>query len=123
MTPTQQQIDRDLIPLMGVPNHLIFPLGVDADYQVQKFPKAVQNVAGGWNIATDALTWRKFSPSTSRDDCAEVLAKLTDEQWCQVERVLSTLFWDEPDTISFGRFILTATPAQIAEAVWGATCQ
>ena len=58
------------------------------------------------------------SPFTSRDDCAELLGRLTDEQ--QQSRVLDQLrhivavrYWT----------LLTATPAQISMAVRRATCQ
>lgn len=61
-----------------------------------------------------------FSPSTSRDDLAEVLAKLTDEQWPNVTAELATIC--DPK-IARIRMALTATPAQVALAVWRAVCQ
>ena len=72
----------------------------------------------------DQPTW---SPFTSRDHCAELLGKLTDEQWGRVERaILQVVLSDAKYTPSGGtliRLALTATPAQISEAVWRATCQ
>lgn len=64
----------------------------------------------------DQPTW---SPFTFRDDCAELLGRLTEEQQRDVCDYLARHFVGR----SFNWHLLTATPAQIAEAVWRATCQ
>lgn len=55
-----------------------------------------------------------------RDDLAEVLAKLTDEQRNAVCRDLASQVKIGASQV---RFLLTATPAQISLAVWRAVCQ
>ena len=83
-----QQIDRDLAEkVMGaVIVTLTEPIPIDR-------PAYFELKSGKWKmIDRGHSNPRYFSPSTSRDDAHEVLAKLT------------------------------ATPAQISEAVWMATC-
>lgn len=79
---------------------------------------------GCWRERFGALRF-KFSPSTSRDDCAEVLARLTDEQWSKFTRHLIPGSADLPDFAIEAMFRVgfSSTPAQIAEAVWRAVCQ
>ncbi len=60
-----------------------------------------------------------WDPFTSRDDLAELLERLTDEQKLSVCDYLARDFVGR----SFNWYLLTATPAQVAEAVWRATCQ
>ena len=75
--------------------------------------------------------YKSWSPSTSRDDCAEVLGKLTDEQWESFATEISKSLTDkytleEVQAATDGQLMkdtLTATPAQISEAVRRATCQ
>jgi len=62
-----------------------------------------------------------FSPSTNRNDLAEVLGRLTDEQW---EKCVDLMDEDSPEWIRnesnsvLGvRWLLTCDPAIIADAV------
>lgn len=64
-----------------------------------------------------------FSPFTSRDDAHELLAKLTDEQWPKITWHLCQALNPSGGSWTPIRSILSATPAQISEAVWMATCQ
>lgn len=69
-----------------------------------------------------------WDPFTSRDDLAQLLGKLTDEQWARFSDELCQIMLSEsaqfkPASTSVVRLTLTATPAQVAEAVWRATCQ
>lgn len=65
-----------------------------------------------------------FSPTTFRDDAHEVLAQLTDEQWQKFTRHLVPGSDDLPNFAIEAMFRVgfSSTPAQIAEAVWRATC-
>lgn len=91
--------------------------------------------AGGWwqDVSTPKEKMQatgKWSPSTSRDDAHEVLAKLTDEQWECFTTEISKMLTDkytlaEVQAATDGQLMkdtLTATPAQISEAVWRAVC-
>jgi len=66
-----------------------------------------------------------FSPFTSRDDADELMRRLTDEQWWEV---VSNDFYRQwvalnDSKVTYARFMLTATPALISEAVLRATSQ
>lgn len=61
-----------------------------------------------------------FKPMLVRDDLAEVLAKLTPEQWFEVHRSLPTIYSIRSDTSprhGFSWWLLTCDPAIIARAV------
>ena len=65
-----------------------------------------------------------WNPFGSRDDCAELLGRLTDEQKQSTVTVLRNALCEETPVGGWLGYwlLLTATPAQIAEAVWRATC-
>ena len=64
-----------------------------------------------------------WNPFGSRDNCAELLGRLTDEQWGRVTHELYNVWIDSnPNHANAMRLALSAPPAQIAEAVWRATC-
>tara|TARA_R110000868_G_scaffold64453_7_gene193499 strand:+ start:713 stop:1003 length:291 start_codon:yes stop_codon:yes gene_type:complete len=75
------------------------------------------DTAGAWRL--------KFSPSISRDDAHEVLAKLTNGQRQSVVAQLRNMLCEDVPIGGWQSFwlILAATPGQISEAVWRATCQ
>ena len=61
-----------------------------------------------------------FKPTLGRDNLAEVLAKLTPEQWYKVNRSLPTIHSVRSDTSprhGFSWWLLTCDPAIIARAV------
>jgi len=61
-----------------------------------------------------------FSPPTNRNDLAEVLGRLSLEQWSKVEVILVeawALTPDSPPTPGFLRWSHTCDPAIIADAV------
>jgi len=66
-----------------------------------------------------------FSPFTSRDDADQLMGRLTDEQWWDVVSDDFYFQWValNDSRLTYARFILTATPALISEAVWRATSQ
>ena len=106
--PTQQQMSRDLAEkIMGFrwqSNHLAIGCWEE------RF--------GKWRL--------RFDPFTSRDDAHELLGRLTYKQReVVIDRLRSELCGDS--FAGWGWAVawicLTATPAQIAEAVWRATCQ
>lgn len=91
----------------------------------------------GWTWSEDAcgrLCWvdsewspaviGDWSPSTSRDDAHEVLGRLTDEQRkAALEKLWDSCPEESQTSFRWDWYLLTATPAQISEAVWMATCQ
>ena len=105
--PTQQQMARDLAEkVMGFRWESNHPA---IGCWVERF--------GNWRL--------KFVPFISRDDCAELLGRLTDEQKQSTVTVLRNSLCEETPVGGWLGYwlLLTATPAQIAEAVWRATCQ
>ena len=61
-----------------------------------------------------------WSPPTNRNDLAEVLAKLTPEQWSRLDQSFTTIYYlrsDASSRHSFTRWLLTCDPAIIARAV------
>ena len=121
--PTQQQMSRDLAEkVMGWrylterqwENEVRYKrLAVFSDYAGFQVERIGQEITG-WN------------PFTSRDDCAELLGRLTDIQWERLDAQFDNLVYSlESGTYPLNppiRRFLTATPAQIAEAIWRATC-
>lgn len=109
---TTQQIDRELAE------------------KVMGFSRCGCNLGGkpcGQIFDVDDKCKTSWSPSTSRDDCAEVLARLTDPVRRSLvighlETIVTSAKYD-PISESDVWLFLTATPAQIAEAVWRAVCQ
>lgn len=94
----QQQIDRDLAEkVMG------FTWGADACGREC------------W-LDSEGLpaTGDGFSPSSSRDDAHELLDKLTEVQWLVVQPLIRA---GCPPGFSRTRYVLTATPEQISEAL------
>lgn len=81
--------------------------------------------AGAWWQNARMQATGSWSPSHSRDDAFEVLAKLTDEQWSKFTRHLVPGTADLPDFAIEAMFRsgFSSTPAQISEAVWRAVCQ
>ena len=74
----------------------------------------------GRACAARSIEWNPFG---SRDNCAELLGRLTDEQWGRVTHELYNVWIDSnPNHANAMRLALSAPPAQIAEAVWRATC-
>ena len=72
-----------------------------------------------WGINNNGYYIRKaeydWSPPTNRNDLAEVLAKLTPEQWAEAKpAILRNLLESEVDQ---HRWLLTCDPAIIARAV------
>lgn len=113
--PTPQQIDQDLAEkVMGWKSRPVY--GPDGH---------VVAVSWGQKCSRGFADTVKWSPSTSSDDCAEVLARLTDEQWGPVSdeliRTINTV--NGPLLCSYVRAYMMLTPAQISEAVWRARCQ
>ena len=61
-----------------------------------------------------------FDPLGCRNDLAEVLAKLTPEQWSRLDQSFTTIYYlrsDASSRHSFTRWLLTCDPAIIARAV------
>ena len=68
-------------------------------------------------LIRDATGW---SPPTNRNDLAEVLERLTPEQWFEVNRSLPTIYSIRSDASprhGFSWWLLTCDPAIIARAV------
>ena len=67
----------------------------------------------------------EFDPFHVRDDADELMGRLTDEQWWDVVSDDFYFQWValNDSRLTYARFILTATPALISEAVWRATSQ
>lgn len=117
MRPTQQQINRDLAER--------FRQGRQSKYECAETGPQCDPCLGhcGRGCAAKGYLW---SPSTSREDCAEVLARITDKDTqIKVINHLGTITdggkWLGPMVSTW--LMLTATPAQISEAIWRATCQ
>lgn len=81
-----------------------------------------------WHDSSGALKSTDFddpndfpwNPYGNRNDLAEVLEKLTPEQWFDVHRTLPTIYSIRPATSQghgFSRWLLTCDPAIIARAV------
>ncbi len=78
-----------------------------------------------WFVNDRCAATFSWNPFTSRDDAHELLAKLTDQQWGKFTRCLVPGPDDLPDYAIAAMFRagFSSTPAQIAGAVWRATCQ
>lgn len=120
MTPTQQQMARDLATVvMGWKCKGEFLGG----YLFERLSVADCVVVGVKHI-NYYICWNPF---TSRDDAHELLGRLTDEQWRKFDmHLVAIAVAEKPDGQTIRTLIqlaLTASPAQVAEAVWRATCQ
>lgn len=90
----------------------------------------------GWYLSPNQANWcvqdngpgsgrpirmaERWSPPTNRNDLAEVLAKLTPEQWSRLDQSFTTIYYLRSDASSrhgFTRWLLTCDPAIIARAV------
>ena len=80
-------------------------------------PNTVFEDCGGLWLGGGIIPW---SPTTNRNDLAEVLAKLTPEQWSRLDQSFTTIYYlmsDASSRHSFTRWLLTCDPAIIARAV------
>ena len=103
--PTNDQITRTLAEFMGWSR-----LGSQWNS-----PWGINN--NGYYIRKAEYDW---SPPTNRDDLAEVLERLTPEQWFEVNRSLPTIYSIRSDASprhGFSWWLLTCDPAIIARAV------
>ena len=74
----------------------------------------------GYGIVDDQGKVPSFSPLDDRNSLVEVLAKLTPEQWFEVNRSLPTIYSIRSDASprhGFSWWLLTCDPAIIARAV------
>ena len=107
--PTYDQITRTLAEFMG---WTITAGGCEASE-----PNTVFEDCGGLWLGGGIIPW---SPTTNRDNLAEVLERLTPEQWYKVNRSLPTIYSIRSDASprhGFSWWLLTCDPAIIARAV------
>ena len=115
---TNDQITRTLAEkVMGWTYHKDSS-GVGAWYAPgQDGPMTFVAFGFGWPSKSDVEPW---SPPTNRNDLAEVLERLTPEQWFEVNRSLPTIYSIRSDASprhGFSWWLLTCDPAIIARAV------
>ena len=75
-------------------------------------PNTVFEDCGGLWLGGGIIPW---SPTTNRNDLAEVLAKLTPEQWAEAKPAILRNFLESE--VDQHRWFLTCDPAIIARAV------
>ena len=99
---TDDQVNRVLAPVAGYT--------ITTDGHKASDPGMIFEDCGGLWIGGGMVQW---SPPTNRDDLAEVLEKLTPEQWTNVLNRLAPSGWFAAET----KWLLTSDPAIIARAV------